>query len=80
MDIIYDFNATNKYRDKFNDQCQCNECNNFRLKFGTYYQEIILFLKQFGIDVNYPLEIIDCGFNIVKKQKGHNILNHHMSY
>ena len=69
MDIIYDFNATKNYRDKYNEQCQCKECKKFRLNFADTYPKIIVFLKQFGIDSNYPLEIMDCGFNDEKDKR-----------
>lgn len=73
MDIIYDYDATNNYRDMYNEQCQCNECKNFRLKFSTCYPEIISFLKEYGIDVNYPLEIMDLGFNDEKIKREYSV-------
>lgn len=62
-DIIVDIESTKKYRDKYNEQCHCEQCENFRLNFDTYYPEIVRFLQQFGINTYYPLEIMDLGFN-----------------
>lgn len=73
MDIVYDYNVTNNYRDKYNDQCQCHECKNFRLGFSNHYPEIILFLKAFGIDVNYPLEIMDFGFIEEERKREYSV-------
>lgn len=36
-DVVCDFEATRKYRDKYNEQCQGDECNNFRLNFKSHY-------------------------------------------
>lgn len=62
-DIIVDIESTKKYRDKYNEQCHCEQCENFRLNFITYYPNIVKFLQQFGINIYYPLEIMDLGFN-----------------
>ena len=68
-EIMYDFNFTNVYRDKYNKQCMCEECINFRTHFYNRYEEVALFINQFGININYPLEIVDCGIDDEKNKR-----------
>lgn len=62
-DIIFDKKYTNSYRDKYNEQCQCRECTLFRSEFIKNYPVIVSFLSDFGVNVNYPLEIMDDGID-----------------
>lgn len=73
LDVICDIEATQKYRDKYNKQCLCDECKNFRLNFSAHYPEVITFLNQFGADFDYPLEIMDNGFENEKCKRGYSV-------
>lgn len=72
-DVICDFEATNRYIDKYNEQCHCDECKNFRLNFKPHYPEVITFLEQFGINIDYPLEIMDLGFNDYNSKRQYSV-------
>lgn len=69
-DIIFDKEYTFAYRDKYNEQCQCEQCILFRKNFSKCYPEVVKFIKQFGIDVDYPLEIMEFGLDnkVLKRQ------------
>lgn len=61
--IIFDKDYTNKYRDKYNAPCDCDECRLFRSEFTMHYPQVVEFLQGFGIDTGFPLEIMDNGIN-----------------
>lgn len=54
---------TNSYKDKHNTQCSCEQCQLFRESFETDYPCTAKFLLQFGIDIQFPIEIMDCGID-----------------
>ena len=62
-DIVFDKEYTNSYRDKYNEQCQCRECTLFRSQFSNNYPGAASFLSDFGVNVDYPLEIMDNGID-----------------
>ncbi len=62
-EIICDNETTNKYHDIYNEPCQCSECILFRKLFNIKYPEICKLLNDFGININFPLEIMDSGIN-----------------
>ena len=68
FDITCDVQATRKYRDRYNQQCECDQCKHFRLNFHKHYPESVKLLNQFGIDILYPLEIMDLGFQNGKRE------------
>lgn len=57
--ILFDRKATNTYRDVYNEQCGCASCLLFYKDFETQYVDIVSYLRQFGIDINYPLTTMD---------------------
>ena len=61
--IIFDKEYTNKYRDKYNAPCDCDECRLFHSEFIIHYPKVVEFLQGFGIDTGFPLEIMDNGIN-----------------
>ena len=69
-DIIVDKNYTFSYRDKYNTQCQCAECTLFRSHFSITYPQVASFLTNLGVDIYYPIEIMDMGINdkILKRE------------
>lgn len=62
FEIECDVNATHSYYDKYNEPCMCSECTHFRKYFSTAYPNVINLLSQFGINVMFPIEIMDLGF------------------
>lgn len=70
-DIVFDKEYTFSYRDKYNEQCDCQQCVLFRNQFSNKYQEIIKFLSQYGINVDFPLEIIDIGIDDKTLKRGY---------
>jgi len=70
-DILCDFEDTKKYRDKYNEKCHCDECKNFRLNFNYCYPEVVAFLKECGINIDFPLEIMDLGFNVENSKRAY---------
>ncbi len=61
--IIFDKKYTYSYRDKYNEQCKCRKCTLFRSQFSKNYPTAVSFLSEFGVDVDYPLEIMDNGID-----------------
>ncbi len=72
-DIICDVKATNNYNDKYTEQCFCYECQNFRLNFRSNYPEVVVFLEQFGVNIEFPLEIMELGFDVHKKRREYSV-------
>lgn len=62
-DLKLDKAYTNSYRDKYNTQCSCEQCQLFREGFEADYPSVAKFLLQFSIDLQFPIEIIDCGID-----------------
>lgn len=57
--IHVDKDQTSTYRDMYNEPCECGACDMFREKFATQYSDLVTYLRQFGIDIDYPLEVMD---------------------
>ncbi len=72
-DIDFDKEATSFYRDKYNDQCRCRECILFRNKFSKNYPMIDTFLSDLGINIHYPLEIMDNGISSVNLKRNYSV-------
>jgi len=70
-DIVVDKEYTSTYRDKYNEQCDCQQCVLFRNQFSNKYQEVINFLSQYGVDVDFPLEIMDIGIDYKTLKRGY---------
>lgn len=72
LNIECDEDATWSYHDQYNEPCMCRECLHFRKYFPVVYPEVIKTLEQFGLDIRFPLEIMDLGFetNIGKRVYG----------
>lgn len=64
--IHVDKGQTSSYRDLYNNPCECDACQFFRDNFATQYPDVVTYLQQFGIDINYPLEVMD--FSTDKKE------------
>lgn len=62
-----DIDVTFNYHDMFNEKCECKNCRNFYLSFFEKYPNIVLLLNKFGIDIRYPLEIMDFYYNKEKE-------------
>lgn len=62
-EIILDKKYTSSYRDQYNAQCQCRECILFRNQFSENYSAVTSFLSDFGINMDYPLEIMEDGMD-----------------
>lgn len=56
--ILIDKEFTNVYRDIYNAQCNCDDCQLFRDKFTRDFPEVSDYLRKFGINPMYPLEIM----------------------
>lgn len=69
MKYKVDAQATAKYADQYNEPCDCIYCQNFNKTFATTYPKVIEVLKEFGIPVEQPLEIIDCYWNDTKDKR-----------
>ena len=44
------------------------ECKNLRRNFNIYYPEVSKIISKFGIDIMYPLEIMDMGIDENKRE------------
>jgi hypothetical protein len=64
---------TNGYRDKYNTQCSCEQCQLFRESFEADYPCAAKFLLQFGIDIQFPIEIMDCGIDDQTLKRGYTV-------
>ncbi|MBU5676842.1 hypothetical protein KQI88_10470 [Alkaliphilus sp. MSJ-5] len=73
FDIDCDIVATQKYRDYYNEKCECEECGNFRKNFNIYYPKIVEILSWFGIHIMYPLEIMDLGIDRDKNKREYSV-------
>ena len=62
FEIECDVDTTQAYHDKYNEQCECDECTHFRRHFNSTYPITAKMLMKFGINIMYPLEIMDFGF------------------
>lgn len=58
LGINYDYDSTKEYRFKYEGQCDCAYCRNYYKTFKTNYPETSKFLERFGLDVEFPLEIM----------------------
>lgn len=70
-DIVFDKEYTYAYRDIYNEQCDCQQCVLFRNQFPNKYQEVIKFLSQYGVNVDFPLEIMDIGIDDKTLKRGY---------
>ncbi|MFI3214363.1 MAG: hypothetical protein R3Y24_13625 [Eubacteriales bacterium] len=62
-DIVFDKEYTYSYRDKYNEQCDCEQCILYRSLFPNEYKEVATFLSQYGVNIDFPLEILDNGID-----------------
>ena len=53
--ILFDKEVTRTYRDRYNVQCECDACLLFYKEFETQYADLVIYLRKFGIEVDYPL-------------------------
>ena len=58
-----DIEAKKSYLDIYNEHCQCMYCNNYLKTFESTYPKVAKELQQLGINIDYPLEIIDFCWN-----------------
>lgn len=58
LDINFDCDLTKEYRFKYESQCDCAYCINYYKTFKEKYTKISKFLEQFGLDIEFPLEIM----------------------
>ncbi len=56
LNIKFDYDATEKYRQNYEYQCDCAYCRNYYRTFKTTYPKISAFLEESGLDANFPLE------------------------
>ncbi len=56
INIKFDYDGTEQYRENYEYQCDCAYCRNFYKTFKIKYPKISVFLEEFGLDVNFPLE------------------------
>lgn len=67
--IDVDFDATANYRDMYNNQCSCANCRNYDAAFENNYPGLAIFLAAFGVDVHFPIEVMDFFFNAEKQKR-----------
>lgn len=63
MKYKVDMEATKSYLDIYNEQCQCMYCKNYLKTFSNEYPEATIMLQKLGINIDYPLEILDYFWN-----------------
>lgn len=63
MKYKVDMEATKSYLDIYNEQCQCMYCKNYLKTFADEYPEATIMLQKLGINIDYPLEILDYFWN-----------------
>lgn len=71
--VYCDIETTQTYRDLYNQQCECKECRNFRRNFSLYYPKTVKILARFGIDIMYPLEIMDLGVDEYRDKREYSV-------
>ncbi len=69
MKYKVDVEATNAYLDMYNEQCQCMYCKNYLKTFAATYPKAAQALEQLGINIDYPLEIMDYFWNKNKDKR-----------
>ena len=72
-DIICDKEYTYTYRDKYNEQCNCEQCVLFRSAFPNEYKEVVAFLSQYGVNIDFPLEIMDDGIDAKTLKRNYTV-------
>ena len=63
MKYNVDIEATNSYLDTYNEHCHCMYCKNYLKTFEEEYPKAAKALAELGINIDYPLEIIDFCWN-----------------
>lgn len=63
MKYKVDIEATKSYLDIYNEHCQCMYCKNYLKTFESTYPKAAKALQQLGINIDYPLEILDFFWN-----------------
>lgn len=58
LDINFDYNFTKEYKFKYESQCDCAYCINYYKTFKEKYPKISKFLEEFGLGIEFPLEIM----------------------
>lgn len=69
MKYKVDVQATAQYADQYNEPCDCIYCQNFNKTFAAAYPKVIKVLKDFGISVERPLEVMDFYWNDIKDKR-----------
>ncbi len=68
--IILHKEITYKFRDEYNAKCNCEQCVLFREDFKIHYPAIVTILESLGIDIDFPIEIVDLGIDDTKLKRG----------
>ena len=71
LNIKFDYDSTEQYREKFEYQCDCAYCRNYYKTFKITYPKISAFLEEFGLDINYPLEAMTLEYDKKDKTMGY---------
>lgn len=61
--VSIDLKDTVKFYQTYNDVCRCDRCRNYYNKIQITYPKLDVFLKQYGIDILKPVEVIEYSFD-----------------
>lgn len=70
-DIRFEYETTKEYRYKYESQCDCAYCRNYYESFKKTYPKTTELMEEFGLDVNFPLEIMPLEYNREKGKMGY---------
>ena len=69
MDYIVDAQATAAYADSYNQPCGCIYCQNYQKTFADAYPEVVQLLREFGVPIHRPLEVMDLFWNPARDKR-----------
>jgi len=61
--VSIDLKDTVKFYQTYNDVCRCEHCRNYYNKIQITYPKLDVFLKQYGVDILKPVEVIEYSFD-----------------
>jgi len=62
-EISGDLKDTIRFYQTYNDVCCCDRCRNYYNKIQITYPKLDIFLKQYGVDILKPVEVIEYSFD-----------------
>ena len=73
LNINIDHEATKRYREINSYQCDCSYCRNYYISFKDKYPKTSTFIEGFGLDINFPLEVMPLPYDSKDKTMGYTV-------